>query len=469
MKSTNINKFTSPIPLLGGKGVKSPLGDLGVHSLKMIWAERKSNIWIMLELIVIFTILWFCSGFMYEIVKKFVEPVGVDIKHTYVLRFNFDRNLNMADYQQDYDYAQDGITILERLKQHPAIESACVSLRNSTPYTGSYSGAGVEKDSINYPYQTRKVSPEFFDVYKINFQSGRTFDANEVLSKNQVVASPIANNTFFTEDITSLKEIIKHELEPGYHPKTNEEYEQAPKIEIIWKVTGVVNKIKRSEVFPYERNIFFPISRNEFHPRQIDFSIRVKPQADKNFIETFKKEMNEQLKVGPFELLVMLPVSDIRDVMLRETDEKIETISAVIIFLMINVFLGIVGTFRFRANARRGEIGLRCAMGSSKNKIQQLLLSETFMILLLASIPATIIALNIQMLGLLSNLGISILDVTENSMSQEKGVLNKSMFLFNLITYLITFVTMLVIIWLGTWYPAKKASEIQPAEALHYE
>ena len=91
------------------------------------------------------------------------------------------------------------------------------------------------------------------------------------------------------------------------------------------------------------------------------------------------------------------------------------------------------------------------------------------MILLLASIPATIIALNIQIMGVLPKLGVSILDVTKISMAHEEGVENMSAFLLNLITYLITFVTMLVIIWLGTLYPAKKASEIQPAEALHYE
>ena len=434
-----------------------------LHSLKMIWAERKSNIWIMLELIVIFTILWFCSGFMYETVKKFIEPVGVDIKHTYKLNFNFGKNVNMEDYPQDYDYPQDGITVIERLKKYPAIENACISNHYSTPFTGSYSGASILKDSISYGYAKREVSSEYFDVFKIKFQSGRPFDANEVLSKNQVVASPMADNTFFKEDITSLKEIIKYELEPGQNPQTREEYEQAPKIKTIWKVTGVVNKIKRGEFYPYERIIFFPMNRNDFHPQKSEFCIRVKPQADKNFIETFRKDMSEQLKIGPFELTSIEPISKNRDIMLQETKEIIETMSVVIIFLLINVFLGIVGTFRFRSNARRGEIGLRCAMGSSKNKIQQLLLSETFMILLLASIPATIIALNIQIMGILPKLGVFIQEETKMYSS------NSSMILLNLMTYLITFVTMLIIIWLGTWYPAKKASEIQPAEALHYE
>ena len=435
------------------------------HSLKMIWAERKSNIWILLELIVIFTILWFCSGFMYEKGKQFFEPLGFDINHTYLLHFDIRKNVNTDDYPKDYDYPQDGFTIIDRLKQYSAIENACFSDSYSTPYTGSYRGKSIDKDSISYNYAYREVSPEYFDVFKIKFQAGRPFDANETLSKNYVVASPKADNKFFEEDITSLKEIINKELAPGSHPNTREEYKQAPKIDVIWKVTGVVNRIKRTEFYQDERMLFFPMSRNDMNPKRADICIRVKPHADKNFIETFRKDMSERMKVGPFELVSIAPISDSRTMLIHDTQEKINTIWVVVSFLLVNVFLGIVGTFRFRTNARRGEIGLRCAMGSSKNKIRQLLLGETFMILLIASIPATILALNIQLMGIVTKLGVSIIENTEMFSSAAK----QSMLLPNLITYLITFVTMLVIIWLGTWYPAKKAAEIQPAEALHNE
>jgi len=211
--------------------------------------------------------------------------------------------------------------------------------------------------------------------------------------------------------------------------------------------------------------LFFPINRSDVNPKQTDFCVRVKPQADKNFIVTFRKEMGERLKVGPFELVTITPISELRASYFKGTKDSINAILVVIIFLLINVFLGIVGTFRFRTNARRGEIGLRCAMGSSKNKIRQLLLSETFMILLLASIPATILALNLQMFGIVTKLGVPIIEDTE----MFSGAAKQSMLLPNVITYLITFVMMLAIIWLGTWYPAKKAAEIQPAEALHNE
>ncbi|MDR3062195.1 MAG: FtsX-like permease family protein, partial [Dysgonamonadaceae bacterium] len=181
----------------------------------------------------------------------------------------------------------------------------------------------------------------------------------------------------------------------------------------------------------------------------------------------------ERLQVGPFELIEVKPFSEIRKEYIKMTGDAkdIETISVIIAFLLMNVFLGIVGTFRFRANARRGEIGLRCALGSSKNKIRRLLLGETFFILLLASIPGTIIAINVQLTGILSKLGISFLAGQEFSDIFIKRTIGSdiSILLPIVFTYMITFVLMLIIIWTGTWYPAKKASDIQPAEALHYE
>ena len=134
---------------------------------------------------------------MYEKGKQFFEPMGIDINHTYVLRFDIRKSVNIEDFPEDYDYPQDGLTIMERLKQYPAIESACFTAPRSTPYASSYTGMAILKDTIFYGYADRPVTPEYFDVFKIKFQTGRPFDANEILSINQVVASPEADNTFF--------------------------------------------------------------------------------------------------------------------------------------------------------------------------------------------------------------------------------------------------------------------------------
>ncbi len=433
------------------------------HSFKMIWAERKSNTWILIELIIVFSILWFCSGFVYEKSKTYFEPIGFDIDHVYLLEFSYRKDINRNDYNSE-KLADAGITIFERTKKNPMIETACYCRSNAYPYSGSYSTGNFYKngnlrDSISYTASKRDVSPEFFDVFKIKFQKGRTFDSNEVVAGDYVIVSPDRNNKFYDESILSMEYLIsKGEnpnatgKRPSKKPVTDEEWEYFNTfyIDIKEPVAGIVNKMKRSDYENYERILFWPLQKSYLtHLQgQTPISVRVKPDADKDFPAKFKREMKEQLKAGPYELVGVKPYKDLRSDFNREDNETMQIALAIVSFLLINVFLGILGTFRFRANARRGEIGLRCAVGSSKRKIQYLLLGETFALLLIASIPGTIIAINIQLTGVASQLGIRA---------------------SNWIVYAITFLTMLIIVWLGTWYPAKKGSDIQPAEALHYE
>jgi putative ABC transport system permease protein len=429
----------------------------------MIWADRKSNTWILIELIVVFSILWFCSGFVYDRAKRYFEPVGFDIDHVYMLEFDYQKDIKKADFN-DEALSEAGITIFDRVKKNPMIEEACYTLGHSYPYSGSYSSNvfyknGNLRDSINFSASIREVSPEFFDVFRIKFQKGKTFNPDEAFSGKHVIVSPDRENRFYDEDISLMEVLIKNEWNPEAYglwskkkPETEEEWNHFNKLIIksMCPVDGTVEKIKRDDYGDYERIVFNPMDKNKLNRVNgwAVISVRAKAGADKDFPAKFRKEMKEQLNVAPFELVGVKPYKDIRSEWNKEKNEEMQTTFVVVFFLLINVFLGILGTFRFRTNARRGEIGLRCALGSGKSKIRQLLLGETFALLFLSSIPGTIIALNIQLTGVTSKLGITTPSV---------------------LTYFITFFTMLIIVWLGTWYPAKKASEIQPAEALHYE
>lgn len=56
--------------------------------------------------------------------------------------------------------------------------------------------------------------------------------------------------------------------------------------------------------------------------------------------------------------------------------DKVNTQTVVVVFLLVNVFLGLIGTFWFRTRRRRNEIALRLAMGSTKKQIFCLLMGR---------------------------------------------------------------------------------------------
>lgn len=133
-------------------------------------------------------------------------------------------------------------------------------------------------------------------------------------------------------------------------------------------------------------------------------------------------------------------------------DGKIRRLTvAVNLFLLVNVFLAMIGTFWFRVNRRRSELGLRMAIGSSRIDLKRLVIGESLVILTIAAIPALLICLNMAYIDLLSS---EVMEVTFGRL------LTVSFLTWGILAGIIT---------LAVWYPSHKAVHLEPAEALHYE
>lgn len=91
------------------------------------------------------------------------------------------------------------------------------------------------------------------------------------------------------------------------------------------------------------------------------------------------------------------------------------------------------------------------AVGSTCHGIQDLMIGEGMLLLTLAAIPALLVCVNLAYMDVLST-----------------KVMPVGLMRFGLVT-LLTWLVMAAIIFLATWYPSRKASRLEPAEALHYE
>ena len=121
------------------------------------------------------------------------------------------------------------------------------------------------------------------------------------------------------------------------------------------------------------------------------------------------------------------------------------------VFLMLNVFLGVVGTFWLRTEKRRGEIGLRMALGSDRTTLGKLMFSEGLLFLVLTFPLLLIFALIMTQ--------VELLDMYREPLS-----------LFRFIgTMGIVYLMMAFMICLGIFFSTSKAMKMHPAEALHYE
>ena len=187
----------------------------------------------------------------------------------------------------------------------------------------------------------------------------------------------------------------------------------------------------------------------------------MKPAADgPDYRAKFIREIAPRLDIDDLFVADAVPYTEQQlqfEVMNGDTD-KVNSQAIVVLFLLVNVFLGLIGTFWFRTRRRRGEIALRLAMGSTKSQVFRLLTGEGLLLLALVTLPAMIICYNI---------GVAEFTIGRTELISTWPV--KWTFIRFLLGSLGAWLLIALMVMVGIWFPARQAMKIQPAEALHEE
>ena len=208
-------------------------------------------------------------------------------------------------------------------------------------------------------------------------------------------------------------------------------------------------RISYSIVYNLDRaNLFSPgiiTAENEL-------CVRVRADKDKNFIANLKADSEKQYRIGNIYISDIRSFKDIRKNFQQSNANQMRNYFIGMGFLLLNIFLGLLGTFWFRTQQRRSEIALHKAMGASNQAIFSRLMCEGLFILLIVSVPAILIDYNLAYLELNS---------WRNGTTLEwDRILSCS---------ILTCVLIALMIVIGIGIPARRAMKIQPAEALHDE
>ncbi len=415
-----------------------------IHSiLHQIWNQRRSNGWLFAELLIVFTLMWYCVDILYGFGHAERQSKGYDLENVYKVRISCDPTqlvlCNSEDSLQQF-WFKPLEEVFRRIKQHPAVESAAMWLGTDT-YTRGHVEQGYTTDSVHVIIANiRYVSPEYFDVMRIPIVQGSAvtewnYSASPV---SAVITSDLADSLFQTSD-----KAVKREFMDYYNSG------------LRYRVASVCALQKTDDYARYEPFILTPFPNWFYETQNIPFfSIRIRPEADTDdFTASFYREMTPLLRVSPFYLFDVISYKDQK--IERDAAEGItayiRSARLIVIFFVFNVFIGLMGTFWFRTRHRRSEIALRMAMGSSRNKIRVQLLFEGLLLLVIAAIPAILICMNMVMAD------ITVTEATDASLGRF------------VICTLAVFCLMALMVIVGIWYPASKAMKVQPAEALHDE
>lgn len=414
--------------------------------LKQIWNERRSNGWLWAELLIVFVVLWCIVDLTYTTERTYSEPLGYDITDTYYLELSLKNNKSdsyIPKGQKETTTGQDILELTNRLRRLPEVEAVSISV-NARPYIGSNSSIRFHMDTLVRSPLKRPVTPEFFQVFRYQSADGRGYQplVQAIKNGNSVIGENIWPDDYKGDRTLLGKEAIDAD------DSTN-----------VYKIAAVSTKVRYNDFWPNygDRYMAIPLTEAELagcnddlYPSNIEVCLRVKPNTAAGFPERLMELSDTQLSVGNLFILKVHDYEMIRENFNRTNVNLIQICFWMMGFLLVNILLGIVGTFWFRTQYRRGELGLRIAVGSTRMGLWHRLNKEGLLLLTLAALPAAVFCYNIGYLELTA------------------GSLEWSFIRF-LITFSVTYLLMALMILLGIWFPARQAIRVQPAEALREE
>lgn len=400
--------------------------------LKQLWNQRKANAWIATELLLVSIFLWVIADRMVSQYDALSRPMGFEIEDTYLMYLD-ELSSTAPQYvspeQTGSSSLEDLQTIFARIRKVNGVEALSAS-SCAMPYSPCNSGnmymAVHGNDSISKHAMSRSVTPEYFKVFRILTPQGKI--TGQEHRYEMVVSEDFADSLKLnrSDSIIAL----------NYGEKVF--------------VSEQSTKVRYAENWPDVCNAYLVIPETnlvaERWPEEI--CIRLRSGMSDEQRATVWERIKEASLLNNYSFFYQKSFTDIRKNYLSSSTDQIKTECWYAFFLLINIFLGVIGTFWFRTQHRRSEIALRLAVGASRRSVFALLISEGVILLSAMMILVIGIMVNISYFELLAS-NITVTRFFEGM--------------------LITWLLMIAMIVAGIWYPARQAMKVQPAEALREE
>jgi hypothetical protein len=421
------------------------------HLLRIIWAQRRSNGWIFAELLIAACALWYMADRMYVDVRTWYAPLGYDITNTWRFKLTGLSPLSPAFVPEQDDVSNrtdDLLQLMAQIRRHPSVEEVCVTYY-ACPYSfGNSWGSVMPVDgdttiASQKSFQLRRVSPEYFDVFRVTDSRG------EPLRPLIEQAAGQDNLLIITQD---MEEIFYHGLPArGRRVRVDPDDRESPIVAVAAAVRS--DEYKKSEPAYYKllTGAFLQEMTTFFGAENAELCVRTKQTLTADGMNHLLEEMGGQLTVNNLNVYGVSPVSWFRDIQLSGTGAEQRKQLSLAAFLLINVFFGIIGTFWLRTQQRRGESGIRMALGASHRKLKTFLYVEGLCLLVLTLPLALVFAFNV--------IAADIPDTYRLPYTAGRF----------LVTFGGVYLLMAMMIVTGIRFPVRRTMKLAPAEALHYE
>lgn len=386
---------------------------------KLMWNSKRNHSLLIIEIFISFMVLFaVCSTILHQY-KQYQRPMGFAYENAWSINFN-------ALNAEEGSLLKIKDQLLNRIRSFPEVEYAGIS-GGSIIFTG-----GSYRNRVHYKDNSTStdhlvLGNQDVDVMDIPLLEGRWFNkADEVAKEKAVVINQHLKKELFGEE-NPIGKVFQINRED---PTT------------FKKVIGVIGNFKYRGDFQGPINIF--LNQQERNSQHYDIMLKVKPETSAVFEAKLSKEVAKIAKGWQVEIGKM---SEKKEFMNRFTYIPTIILLVVCSFLIFNVLLGLFGILWYNINQRKGEIGLRRAMGATQGKIAWQFIGEVIVIATFALILGLFFAVQFPLLGIFSFFGVS-------AATYISAIIIAVLLIYGIVGFC-------------AFYPSRLASKIHPAVALH--
>jgi putative ABC transport system permease protein len=391
------------------------------HLFKLIWNKKKQNLLLISEMLISFLVIFAVFTLLVYYYQNYKKPMGIDYENVWVVNYNNSYNTDNTDSLNLF-YE----TMVRTIKSLPQIKEISFSGDNiafsQNTNTGGITLKNKRVDNINW----YTVDDNYQKVLNMQMLEGRWFNKGDaVVRDNHIVINSVLKEKIFGKN-NAVGEFI-------------EDRDNKTRSQVI----GVVNAVKmKGDFAKTEPGLYNRIDTGSY--RWLGkILVKVNPGTDAAFESRLYKILSNYMKTSNVEI--------------EHLDNKLVSsnywylVPMIILlivagFLIVNVALGLFGVLWYNINKRRGEIGLRRAIGASGKSVSSQLVGESMILATLSLVIGSFFAIQFPLL---------------NVFDLPASVYLTAIVLSVVFIYLLVFICSI--------YPGKQAAAIYPAVALHEE
>ncbi len=426
--------------------------------LKNIWSRRGKHAWLFIELILVSIIAWKLIDHTTVLLYDASLPMGYDTDRLV--------KIDVGTLPESHkDYSTESADSAARMNSLWAFLAKVRALDGVAAATASGRYSFMGHPNINTGYRSLNLTDSIEKpISGQQFWIGTDFFNTIGITPASTSSLSVLSDAGLQPGDMIFTESYARRFSPSGNIPGGKVFRSYSGDTVMYNVVAVSKDVRRK---PTDRS--YDLAFIAAAPEAYDnFTCvaRLKPGVDMyEFMRELRIKAPRELRAGNYMVKTVAPYSKVFENMMHQGGHTTEYTRgiALTVFFMLNILLGVVGSFYLQTRRRISEIGVHRAFGATQGNVLAMLIGEALVLGSCAFVVAELLYLQYAhaaglSYGLICNTGTGVADTWVSSFGIHFALIS-----------VIVYVLLMACVLAGTYFPARKAAHINPIDALRNE